>query len=218
MKIKLSLVLGLALLCLTQTACVVGRRTVPLTVPTAAIPSEKTGGPIHVDTIVDHRTFEQKPKDPSTPSIDGDLASMSLEQRSTMIGRQRNGYGGAMGDIALPAGDTVPKVAKRLLEEGLKKRGYEISADAAAPKTARVSVDEFWAWFTPGMFSVTFEARISCSIALSASDGRAEKMIIRGYGKNSGQVASDANWQAAYSRAFDDFLAQLDLKLNQLKF
>ncbi|HXA13573.1 MAG TPA: hypothetical protein VNW23_00475, partial [Opitutaceae bacterium] len=98
---------GLALVfSLFGSGCVAGRRTVDLPVPTAtSLPASK--GTVAIGSIADARHFENEPSEPSTPSIDGDVNSQSAEQLSAFIGRQRNGYGHAMGDITLPAGETV---------------------------------------------------------------------------------------------------------------
>ncbi len=69
--------------------------------------SDSGSGVVYINSIIDPRQFEQKPKDPSTPSVDGDLASMGKEKLSTLIGRQRGGYGAALGQVALPVGGTV---------------------------------------------------------------------------------------------------------------
>ena len=174
-------------------------------------------GDICVTSVTDARQFQNKPSDPSTPSIDGDVHTLSAEQKSLMIGRQRNTYGMAMGDIALPDGDSVTQRAKLLVEEALKHRGYKISSDPTATNSASVTIDEFWAWFTPGFFSVSFEARVYCTITLKRADGSA-KIIIQGYGINRGQIASDANWQLAYDRAFDDFMNKFDAEMDKTKF
>jgi len=130
-----------------------------------------------------------------------------------MIGRQRNGYGAAMGDVALPEGETVVTKMKQLVVEGLEARGHSIASEGGDYEID-VQIDEFWGWFTPGMFTVSFEARIKSEITLS--DGSEDKtFVVRGYGINKGQVASDANWQLAYSRAFEDFLKNLDAELER---
>ena len=216
---KAATVAIVALACLLQSGCVVGRRTVPLIVPeidsaapAVAVNSDK--GPFYVGAITDNREFEVKPEDPATPSIDGDLSAMSADQKATMIGRQRNTYGHAMGDVALPAEDSVTKITKTLVEKALQRRGYQISADAAAPNSASVSVDKFWGWSTPGFASISFEARVNCTIQITRHD-LSSKLLVSGYGINHAQIASDANWQKAYQLAFEDFLSKLDAELTK---
>jgi uncharacterized lipoprotein YajG len=129
-----------------------------------------------------------------------------------MIGRQRNTYGAALGDIALPEGDSVVKLSRQLVEEGLKHRGYQISNNAAS--SADLSIEEFWAWCTPGFWSVPFEARIQCIVTIRKS-GSTHKVTVLGHGLNRGQLASDSNWQLAYHRAFEDFLDNFDAELKK---
>lgn len=214
---KLHLLLLALAVTVIQSGCVVGRRTVPLSIPAQATAPAANKGAIAITSVTDARVFQNKPTDPAVPSIDGDVGSMSADQKSGMIGRQRNTYGKAMGDIALPAGDSVVQRSRLLVEEGLKRRGYTISADASAPNTASVTIDEFWAWFSPGMFSVSFEARVYCTLTLKKADGSA-KVTVKGYGINKGQVASDANWQLAYTRAFEDFLSKMNTELDKAGF
>jgi uncharacterized lipoprotein YajG len=114
----------------------------------------------------------------------------------------------------LPADDSVVERTRRLLEEGFRSRGYRIAHDSSAPNSASAIIDEFWAWFSPGFWSISFEARVYCTIKLTKSDG-SSTIVVKGYGINKGQIASDANWQLAYQRAFQDFLSKLDSKLAQ---
>lgn len=175
---------------------------------------ESGKGDIRITEVTDARQFMNEPSDPSIPSIDGDVTTMNEAIKSVMIGRQRNTWGQAMGDIALPVGQTVQERTQKLIEEGLKQKGYSISTDMASPNTAKVVVREFWAWFTPGMWGVSFEAKINCLVTITV-DGKIYEFTVSGYGKNVGQMASDANWQKAYNIAFNDFMAKLSLTLEK---
>ena len=195
------------------TGCAVGRRTIDLPVQSFSnSPGEK--GEIFIGSIEDKRVFQNHPSVPSIPSIDGNIHSLTSKEKGLMIGRQRDGYGRARGDIALPADDSVVERMRRLLEEGFRSRGYSIAPDSSAPNSASATIDEFWAWFSPGFWSVSFEARVYCTIKLKKSDG-SSTIVVKGYGLNKGQIASDANWQLAYQEAFQDFLSKLDSKLAQ---
>lgn len=205
--LQVSMILLLVLL----TGCVLGRRTVDL--PIQGIAGDTGGkGEIFIGSIEDHRSFQNSPSDPSTPSIDGDVASLTEKEKGIMIGRQRGGFGNAAGDVALPANDSVMTRTRRLLEEGFKKRGYLITSDSSALNSATATINQFWGWFTPGFFTITFEARVNCTITLTKPDGPST-ITVQGWGRNQGQVASNANWQLAYQRAFQDFLSKLDSKL-----
>jgi len=80
MTIPLIAVIGAAIV--LQTGCVVGRRSFELPVPS--------------------------PSDPSMPSIDGDVTKVSVQEKNRMIGRQRNGFGYATGDMALLTQSLMP--------------------------------------------------------------------------------------------------------------
>lgn len=208
----LNLMLILPILALLS-GCVVGRRTVDLTVPNPAMTSLNKGE-VYIAGIEDHRIFQNKPPLPSIPSIDGDVGQMSTSEQSLMIGRQRNGYGMAMGDIALPEGESVEVKMRKLIESGLSSKGYTISGQPDSGYDFDAEIIAFWAWFTPGMFAVSFEAEVVCDIKIHGQ-GADKEMRVKGYGKNTGQIASDANWQLAYTRAFNDFLLNFRSKLDE---
>lgn len=194
---------------LFNSGCVMGRRTVDLSIPHAAsYPAAQ--GAVTIGKIEDKRAFANKPSDPSTPSIDGDVTQMDAATKAVMIGRQRNGYGHAMGDIGLPQGRSVEVLTRELLTESLNRSGYSVGK--ASDKTVDAEINEFWAWFTPGMFSVSFESRVYCTLTVKRKSD-AKTVVIRGYGINKGQVASDDNWQLAYQRAFEDFLSKSSAQL-----
>jgi Uncharacterized lipoprotein len=167
--------------------------------------------------VSDTRHFENKPSDPSTPSVNGDVNALSTEERSRFIGRQRNGFGHAMGDIVLPDGKTVKTKIVDIMAEGLRRRGYSIAAAGPAQGTVQVEVQDFWSWTTPGFFALSFEARIGCKVSIE-SNGKKATFQVRGYALNHGQVAKDKNWQEAYEEAFADFLKDFDLQLRDNGF
>jgi hypothetical protein len=212
MKFPFIALIGAAIV--LQTGCVTGRRTFSLPVASHNIPAA-THGKVYIASVTDDREFQNKPSDPSIPSINGDVTKLSVQEKDRMIGRQRNGFGGAMGDIALPTDDSVTKRARLLVQQGLMRKGYEITADPSAPKSISISVKEFWAWMTPGFLALTFEAKLSCLIAVTDATG-VRTTIVKGYGINHGQVVKDGNWQEAYDPAFEDFIANFGTQWENL--
>lgn len=196
-----------------QTGCVTGRRTFAVTVPTGPVTAVSKGR-VYISAVTDNRVFQNKPSDPSIPSIDGDVNTLTAVQKDRMIGRQRSGFGKAMGDIALADDDTVTKRVRVLVEEGLRRKGYEISRDNTAPTSIAISVDEFWAWMTPGFFALTFEVKISTALDISSPRGKIT-MTVKSHGLNHGQFAKDGNWKEAFEPAFDDYLTNLGLELDK---
>jgi uncharacterized lipoprotein YajG len=209
---------ALAASCLLS-GCVTGRRSFDVGLEAgslgAAAPANK--GALLFGEVTDSRHFENKPGDPSTPSVHGDVNQLSADERSRFIGRQRNGFGHAMGDIVLPDGKTVKTKIVEIMGEGLRQRGYAVVAAGPALATVSVDVQDFWTWTTPGFFALSFEARIGCKVTVTGN-GRTATFQVRGYALNHGQVAKDKNWQEAYEEAFADFLKDFDLQLKDNGF
>lgn len=193
--------------------CVTGTRT--LTLPEASIPSERAPsppptltGPVRIRSVLDARTFEQKPRDPSTPSVRGRLEDVSPDERARLIGRQRDSFGKAMGDLALAEGRRVEDEVRRLLTRSLGAQGIRVVEAGNDATPIDVTIDEFWAWFTPGMWVIRFDARVRTRLEW-ATDAGPRRLEVVGHGSNPGQIESDPNWLLAYQRAFDDYVAEL---------
>jgi len=217
MKHPVILLLG-ALSIGLSSGCVTGRRSFDVAVPPAeSYIKNSAKGAIAIGAIADLRHFENKPGDPSTPSINGDVNDLSAEARSRFIGRQRNTYGHAMGDITFPEGQTVQTKVADLLREGLRRRGYEIAGSAAPESTVTAEIQQFWSWATPGFFAMSFEAQITCKVTVT-SGGKQATFVVKGYGLNHGQIAKDGNWRETYDAAFQDFLTNLNQQLDATGF
>ena len=195
----------------STTACVTGKREIALEIPTSSSAATKSGM-IFIASVDDKRVFVHKPKTPETPSIKGDLESKTPAELSTYIGRQRNGYGRAMGSVALANGSTVPDEVRKLLKAGIEARGYQV-VNAATPNAVNLDVDieKFWAWFVPSFFTMGFESELELSLQSTSKTAQ-----VRGKGNNEGQVASNANWALSYKRAYADLLSKLDKALEEL--
>jgi hypothetical protein len=99
-----------------------------------------------------------------------------------------------------------------LLGEGLKRRGFELTDPAKADSLVTAGIQEFWSWATPGFVVLTFEAHISCTVTVTRG-AQHSTFVVKGYGKNHGQIAKNGNWKEAWDLAFTDFLANLDQQL-----
>ncbi len=199
--------------------CVAGRRSFDVGLePGSLAPADAAPrGALAFVSVTDARHFENRPGDPSTPSIHGDVDAISADERSRFIGRQRNSFGHAMGDIVLPDGRTVQTKIVEIMTEGLKQRGYTVVAGGPGAGTVVVEVQDFWSWTTPGFWALSFEARIGCKVSMEYG-GRKATFQVRGYALNHGQIAKDKNWQEAYEEAFADFLKDFDLRLRDNGF
>ncbi|GAA0240710.1 YajG family lipoprotein [Rhodanobacter caeni] len=191
--------------------CATTRTTMSLDVPAPGSAVVSGGKPVVIDAVRDVRVFEIDPANPSTPSLKkGASYALDATQRKQAIARKRGGFGKAFGDILLPPGENVESLTRQLLTNALASRGYSVLDAANAPADApHVSVDirEFWAWFTPGFWAASIEAKLDTLLKIDSPQGQ-RQVAVKGYGRNSIQVAREANWQLAYQRAFEDYLKQ----------
>lgn len=214
-KIKWQGVIAIPFLLLLA-ACATNRSYLSLDVPAAPAGSD-AGRVAVIESVSDERVFEADPDDPSTPSLkQGDKYTLDADGRKAAIARKRNGYGMAIGDILLQPPATVETITRDLVASGLRQRGYRIAEADSAPADAlrvNVTIQEFWAWFTPGFWAVEMEARLK---TLLEFEGAADRTIeVSGYGSNAGQSGRATNWKQAYDRAFHDYLEKQKAALDQ---
>lgn len=192
--------------------CATSRSYLRLDLPQAQAASAD-GKAAVIDKVVDQRVFESDPGDPSTPSLKkGSRYALDPEQRKLAIARKRGGFGHALGDVLLENGQTVETIMHDIVADGLRQQGYRVVRSGVAPADAvhiNVAIRQFWAWFTPGFWAATIEARLDTLVSFDGPSGH-RQATVRGYGRNAIQVERDANWQVAYQRAFDDYLKQFD--------
>lgn len=160
-----------------------------------------------IDNVQDAREFQVNPGDPSIPSLkSGEQYQLDAGHRGIAIGRKRSTWGRAMGDWVLKDGQTVESLTRDLVSTTLRSLGYTVG-DAGSPvagsQHVNVVIDQFWAWFTPGFWTATIEAKLKTHIQFLGSDNKA--LDVTGYGRNQIQTGREANWQLAYDRAFKDY-------------
>ncbi|MCP1726306.1 putative lipoprotein YajG [Natronospira proteinivora] len=205
----------LLVLSLLLTACTGGQRALDnIQLPESTSEGEASGE-VYIKSIVDERNFVENPRDPSVPSLAHHLRDAPEEELSTLIGRQRAGIGAAMGYITLPEGVTVQDIVREVLVEGLESRGYTVVENGGAEHQVSVEVDQFWAWFSPGVTSVSFEKNIETSISF-VHESYSEFFKVEGYSINRGNLPSSENWELAIEKALDDFLNNLNQRLDEL--
>ena len=202
---KLSLVVLAAVALLLQSGCVTEQRTYALTIPSGQLPAP-TKGSVYIAGVTDDREFQEHASDPSVPSADPTAPVPASNDR--LIGRQRNGLGQAKGDITLPDNDSVARRARLLVEEGLRRAGYSVTSEPEGAMPVTISVEKFWAWMSPGLGLLNFEAKIACRVMVKTNAGNFT-FVVWGFGKTHGAVSRAANWQEAYEPAFQEFFLNL---------
>lgn len=206
-------VLGLGVLAMLG-GCATTRGVTHLAVPQpGATVTQSNAKVIVIDSVRDARTFEVDPRDPSIPSLKpGAKYAMNAAQRETAIGRKRGGFGKAMGDWVLDGGQTVNSVTRELVATSLRSVGYKVvDATASGPGAEHVTVviNQFWAWFTPGFWTASIEAKIETRLDFTGPAGT-RSVVANGYGRNQVQTGREANWQLAYDRAFKTYEVNLE--------
>ncbi|MBO0334705.1 hypothetical protein J0X12_13840 [Sneathiella sp. CAU 1612] len=140
-------VMLLAAVLIGLSACASSRSTVSINTPENI--SNPANGVQVTLTVVDERKFEVDPGLPEIPSLSKDEHNdASIKARA--IGRKRNEWGAALGDVILPEGHTVAGVMKGYMENAFREAGYVVlnegdqGYDAAAPVT--VHIIQYWCW------------------------------------------------------------------------
>lgn len=150
------------------TGCATKRGEIALQVPTDKSETISSNGKqVYINSVVDKRVFELKPADPSTPSLDpSEPQSDSIKAQA--VGRKRNGYGMALGDILLNKNQTVSSVIKDSLKEALTDKGYHVidNKEQVTPQTyiADVTILKFWSWMNMGFWALTLSCEIETNV------------------------------------------------------
>jgi hypothetical protein len=144
---------------LALSACAATRSEVA--VPTQSAKQPDSGTAVVVLPPVDARRFEAAPEAPSTPSLKLADQINNPQITSRALGRKRNGYGMAMGDVLLNPPQTASSLVGDAVKAGLRDAGYRVvdASDPAAASAPRVNVriEEFWTWITPGFGSIKLD-------------------------------------------------------------
>lgn len=198
--------------------CAVGRSEVKLATPGMEALAASGGRVAVIRSVKDERTFEQAPRDPSTPSLGGEGASgASAETKSRAIARKRSAYGQALGDVLLEPGKTVEGVVRENLAAALRKAGYDVRDQGnagASPIFIDARIRKFWAWFTPGAFTVTLRANIETELTVSGGN---PTVNVSASAEQSGMMAGDAAWIEVVDKALQAYRDQAASKLSGLK-
>lgn len=174
--------------------------------PPATPAASATGKPIVIGSVVDARRFEAAPKDPSVPSLGTEGGGDEVKARA--IGRKRNTYGMALGDVTLEPGNTVANVVRRQLAVALGEAGYRVvgpGTDKSAP-VVDVRIHQFWSWFTPGFWTITLETIISTDLNVA---GRTGPVPVTVRTSESSLAATDGMWLEAIDKALVRWRAEV---------
>lgn len=215
MLIRNGVKVAVLFVCAAIAGCATSRSEIrlssPVAMPTsAAAPSGRTAV---IRSVKDERVFEQAPRDPSTPSLGfGGADQATAELKARAIGRKRNAYGKALGDVLLQSGQTVEGVVRENLAAALVQAGYQVKGEddsGPSPLVIDVHVKQFWAWFQPGFWAITLNTNITTDLDLS---GAASPTTISVHADDARQAATESAWMEIVGKALDDYRAQVMTK------
>lgn len=200
---------ALIVVCAAITGCATSRSEIRLSAPAAATSDAASDKSVLIRSVVDERTFEQKPRNPSTPSLGfGGADKAAAEVKARAIGRKRNTYGKALGDVLLEDGQTVEGIVRDNLTSALRDAGYAV-VDGAPSNTSTLIVDvhikQFWAWFQPGFWAIKLNADIATELAFEGAPSRTITVHV----EDKRQMAPERAWMEIVTQALDAYRAEI---------
>lgn len=143
-------VLGVLAICVLATGC--ATKSLKVTAPVVKAPAQ-TIATVKIEAVNDLRKFVRAPKDPSSPSIEGDNID-DKKITDTVIGRMRHGmFHNALWNYSLKEKETIHSVCESIAANSLTAAGYRVvdktSPDYASATPITVDVLQFWVWMQP---------------------------------------------------------------------
>lgn len=207
MKVRSTAVVALAALGAVLSGCAVTRSEVKIGAqPVETAVPDAARAPIVIGSVVDARKFESAPKDPSIPSLGTEGGGDDAKARA--VGRKRNTYGMALGDVLLEPGNSVANVVRRQLTIALGQAGYrvvEAGAEKAAP-VVDVSIHQFWNWITPGFWAITVSTLVATDFTVQ---GRAAPVSIVVRNAEPSLAVTDGVWMEAIEKSLARWRAEV---------
>lgn len=151
---------------------------------------------IKIVSVDDQRDFFIDPKTPDKPSLHDDaIHDKAITSRA--IGRRRNAFGAAAGDLVLPQGETVSAHVGAVLADGFRQAGYRVlnSGDAGYDQAVPVKavIKQYWTWIEVSIdfrFNGRTEIELDSPLpALNAS------RIVGGHVEFEDGMAFDSDWR-----------------------
>lgn len=178
-----------------------------------AVPQNPAAGKaVAITRVTDNRQFEVAPKEASIPSLKNPKEIENKDIRLRAIGRKRNSYGKALGDILLPENRTVEDLVQEALVRSFRESGYYVVDDPEAYEgratMIEADIEQFWAWFTPGFWAVSlqFESIVNIKGDIPAfQDGE----TVKGHVELHSQAAGTRAWTNTINKGIDAFVAEV---------
>jgi hypothetical protein len=205
--------LVILLFCATLVGCATSRSEIKLHSPTVVAPAATASSAQHVvviGKISDERVFAETPDDPSMPSLGfGGAGQATDDVKARAIGRKRNTYGKALGDVLLQPGQTVESVIRENLITAFQQAGYQVKGQGDAgssPLVVDVHIKQFWAWFTPGFWAVTLSDNIATDLVINSTG---TPVVVSTHVEDKRQVATEDAWMQIVDKGLDAYRVEV---------
>jgi uncharacterized lipoprotein YajG len=214
------LALGLLAATLVLGGCATSRSELRLESPTAAqTATQNANAPTAViRTVKDERTFEQAPSEPSTPSLGFEgVLQATAEAKLRAIGRKRNTFGKALGDVFLQDGQTVESVIRENLASALREAGYNVRNESTGEPSSLVidvHIRKFWAWVQPGFWAITVNTDIATDVNLSTTSNATPVTV---HVEDARQFVTESAWIETVQKALHAYRGEASRKLSSIK-
>ncbi len=196
------------------TGCATSRGYLNITIPQETTAAKENGMQVYIRNITDNRDFQARPSSPDIPSFGSkkDIGKEDLKNRA--IGRKRNGYGKAMGNIFLDENQNVQGVIYEAARNALISLGYEVTNSKEKARADAIvmdiTVDKFWSWINIGAWTL----RIDTAIRTTVSEPTLSKtFVVDTLAQNHCQVGNTANWKKSIRLAMDSYISEFKDKL-----
>ena len=180
--------------------------------------TQLNGKTVVIEFVRDNRQFQENPQTQDIPSLGfGGAASATDEIKKRAIGRKRNGFGKALGDILLEEDQTVETVIDAALKTAFAEKGYKVLTEKSKTDdtiTVDASIEKFWAYMTPGFWAITLSSDISTDITLNIPEnGKVEEKIITVKSEGKYQTGIEENWMEVVHGAIQKYIDALKKEL-----
>lgn len=207
--------LGVLSALILLTGCATSRSTLDISAPKTTSSAPSNGREVYVNTANDKRVFETSPKTPNIPSLDPSEAQGG-DVKARAVARKRNGFGKALGDVLLPAGNSVEALTTAAIRQAFVKKGYRVIEDKAqvTSNTQMVNADiqQFWSWLNLGFWTLSISTEISTPIDIRSQTGD-QHLDVSIKHKRHFQTGAEGNWIQTITEALVLYTDDLSSKI-----
>jgi len=207
------------LLSLIFSGCATNRSVLTITPPQSS-PSMKADKAAFIKSITDNRSFMDKPPTPDIPSLgQGGIEKNDPALIQRAVGRKRNGFGKAIGDVFLAEGTSVQTMVRGSLETALTDLGYTVYPEGANyPPDAivlDVAINKYWSWIDMGFWSIGIEAEIDTDVRISSTAQTTRSIYARASERV--MAATESAWQRVLEKVLAEYMNEAKIELSKIK-